>query len=322
MYRTGQSPPTEALNIFLNGGGVGDHVAALPSVLSASKQNVNITLFVPDFFIDFAKDMLPNIQVLGFKDVEKRDKQASAVQTISAAHTPMRMHLVDYAATMITDKQLDEDEKNYLRYPVGKNSISRFNLPEKYVVLTPAYTAPVREWHPDIINEVSAYVVDKGYTPVYIGSDKTLLVAKHGSQSVTYKGQFNETVNYSNGINLVNKTSLSEAAEIMAKARAVVGLDNGLLHVAGCTDVPIVGGFTSVDPKYRMPYRNNVMGLNFYPVVPDKSLECRFCQSNWSFVYEFDFKTCYYKEKGFDDRIRCVTDLTADKYIEQLEKIL
>lgn len=316
MFRSGQEAPKEALNIFLNNGGLGDCIAALPAVAHAAQQNTIITLFVPGYFVDFAKDVLPNIQILGFNDIEKRDKQASAVQTISATHTPMRMSLIDFASTMIIDKQLDDNEKNYLKYPIGKNSISRFKLPEKYVVLTPGYTAPVREWLPEIVNKISEYIFSKGYIPVFLGTDKTLLVVNHGSSSVTYKGRFNEAVDYSLGLNLVNQTNLSEATEIMARAKAVVGLDNGLLHLAGCTDVPIIGGFTTVDPKYRMPYRNDVLGWNFYPVVPDKTLECRFCQSSWSFVYEKDFKLCYY------DDYKCTKELTADKYIEQLEKIL
>lgn len=322
MFRSDFSPPVEPVNIFLNGGGVGDHIAAFPAVRAALKQNIDPTLWVPNFFHEFAVRMFTGLKVMAFRDIELRDKMAAAVQTISSTHSPMRMHLVDYAASMIVDKQLDPEEKNYLKYPVGSLDTSKYNLPERFVVLTPGHTAPVREWSPEIVNSVAAYLIDKDITPVFLGSDQTLSVVSCGSQSVTYKGNFNKKIDYSVGINLINKTSLSEAAEIMAKSLAVVGLDNGLLHLAGCTDAPIVGGFTTVDPKYRMPYRNDILGWNFYPVVPPESLGCRFCQSNWSFVYEHDFKLCYYKERGRDTEIQCTKQVSADKYIDELRKLL
>src|SRR5207245_757155 len=114
----------------------------------------------------------------------------------------------------------------------------------------------------------------------------------------------------------INKTNLLESREIINKAKTIVGLDNGLLHIAGTTNIPIIGGFTTVEPKYRMPYRNNVLGYNYYPVVPPESLVCRFCQSNWTFTYEQDFKVCYYKD------YLCIKQLSADLYIKELEKIL
>ena len=49
---------------------------------------------------------------------------------------------------------------------------------------------------------------------------------------------------------------LAQAAMI-ARCACFVGPDSGLLHVAGATDVPIVGVYTSVDAAYRRPLRGN-----------------------------------------------------------------
>ena len=65
-----------------------------------------------------------------------------------------------------------------------------------------------------------------------------------------------------------------------------------------------------------MPYRHNELGWNCYPVVPPKSLSCRFCQSNWNLTFGHDFKYCFY------DDYKCVKMLEADLYIEQLEHLL
>ncbi len=108
----------------------------------------------------------------------------------------------------------------------------------------------------------------------------------------------------------------------MSKAKAVVGVDNGLLHVAGCTGVAIVGGFTTVRPEIRMPIRHNILGWNYHAVIPDKSLDCSFCQQDTNFLYGHDYRKCWYKEKKERTEILCIKQLTADKFKTILESIL
>lgn len=70
-------------------------------------------------------------------------------------------------------------------------------------------------------------------------------------------------------------TSLPVVAGMIHEAACFVGTDSGLLHVAGTTQTPIVGIFTSVRPEYRMPWRQGELGWRCYPVVPD--IMCRGC---------------------------------------------
>jgi ADP-heptose:LPS heptosyltransferase len=107
-----------------------------------------------------------------------------------------------------------------------------------------------------------------------------------------------------------------QTGKIIAGAKTIVGVDNGLLHVAGCTNIPIVGGYTSVDPEHRMPYRNNIMGWNYYPVVPPESEPEKFFQSRYDFIMEHDYRKSYL---GNDSLIK---SLTPELYINELEKIL
>jgi ADP-heptose:LPS heptosyltransferase len=67
---------------------------------------------------------------------------------------------------------------------------------------------------------------------------------------------------------------LAQAAMI-ARCTCFVGPDSGLLHVAGATDTPIVGVFTSVWAAYRMPMRG---GVPFAAVVP-RDMTCLGCQA-------------------------------------------
>ena len=102
----------------------------------------------------------------------------------------------------------------------------------------------------------------------------------------------------------------------MGGAEVVVGLDNGLLHLAACTPVKIVAGYTTVKPAHRMPYRVGELGYKVWPVVPDLALKCRYCQSKAGFVYKFDFRSCYYGD------YECTINLSADKYIKKIGEAL
>lgn len=75
---------------------------------------------------------------------------------------------------------------------------------------------------------------------------------------------------------------LTQAAMI-ARCACFVGPDSGLLHVAGATDTPIVGVFTSVSPLYRMPLRGNPFAgpswRSTFVAVRPLGLGCLDCQA-------------------------------------------
>jgi heptosyltransferase II len=55
------------------------------------------------------------------------------------------------------------------------------------------------------------------------------------------------------GINLVGKTSLKEAMEILSMAKLVVTNDSGLMHVAAAFNLPTIAIFGSSSPTYTPP---------------------------------------------------------------------
>lgn len=305
------TPKSKTVNFILMNGGVGDHVGSLVALDYIVKNYtwVKPIVYVPDFFLEFTKHILPNTMVYDYSSMRTKYNHNLATKTTQwDGHTsPMKISGVDYAFLKLCDELPDISNKNYPKVNIQAIDTSNFTLPARYVVLTTGFTASVREFPATSINEIVTYLVNQDITPVFLGQTATKTGAHH-----VIKGKFDTNIDFIKGVNLINKTTLLQTAKIMAGAEAVLGVDNGLLHIAGCTDVKIIGGFTTVTPEIRMPVRNNILGWNYYPVVPDPDLSCKFCQVKTNFLYGHDYTGCMYRDTA------CVSQMTADKFIKNL----
>ena len=79
-----------------------------------------------------------------------------------------------------------------------------------------------------------------------------------------------------------DRFSLQELKEVIAGARLFVGTDAGPLHVAACTDTPIVSFFTLAHHDTRQPLRRQGA---FVPVVP--GIECYGCVREYPLPWGF-----------------------------------
>jgi ADP-heptose:LPS heptosyltransferase len=195
-------------------------------------------------------------------------------------------------------------DKNYPRARVNEINISKFALPEKYVVLTTGYTADVKAWPAEEVNLVASWLVANGVTPVFLGKRVS---------NAQYTSAYDDDVNYSLGLDLREQTSLLEATAIMASAEATCGVDNALLHFAGCTDVPIVAGFTFVSAHLRAPYRDGQVAGGKTIVIEPPESSCKACQNRMHHLYNHLFTTCYIGTK------ECTTHMTAERFIAALQ---
>ena len=76
---------------------------------------------------------------------------------------------------------------------------------------------------------------------------------------------------------LTGRTSLTEAAAIMAGSRAVVSNDSGLMHLAGYLGVPVVGIFGSTSPVWTRPLGKRSVALSSTePCAPCFERSCRY----------------------------------------------
>lgn len=216
-------------------------------------------------------------------------------------NTPKHMHLSHFASIKMLDRILPYDQLNYV--PLKSVDVSKFNLPNKYVIFVSSYRDENRAWHADSLLETAQYVQSKGYVPVFTGkTDKD--IANH----LKSKSSLPDDIGY--GIDLRNKTSIEELSSIMSGAKVVCGLDSGPIHLAGTTEVDIVCGYTSVLAEYRIPIR--AKGVT-YPISPN--IECIGCESKWG-AHFWNFEKCYLKH------VNCCKYMTSDKFIEILKNIL
>lgn len=293
---------------------MGDVIAAVPVVKWAIDnyyKNDNYLVVAKGMF----RPLFPFVPDEKFRDYDVKENSWGVPPNYAMAclnqkkepmivrNTPKHMHLGQFAALKFVDRILPESDLMYV--PLNPVDISSFNLPKKYVVFISTYRDDTRAWHADYILETANWVLKKGYTPVFIGKTDMNL-----NTDLVPKTSLPPVITGIDHIDLRNKTSVQELTSIMGGAKAVVGLDSGPIHLAGTTSVPIVCGYTSIRPEYRIPYRRKGFTLSVLPNIP-----CIGCESDWMSHF-WNFENCYYKH------IDCCKQMTADKFIKKLSSIL
>lgn len=289
------------LSVVLEWGGLGDQICRLPAIKKmVSNPHVFIKLHCPSYFLDFAKEMLKDIPQIEFLTLSD-PKLPFGMDFNPDKLSSLAIHLVHHAYMFLLGEL--PDDASYLKAPLGPRVQEG-----DYVIITTGFTAKVREWDPSSVNAVVNWCLDNQYIPIFLGSKEI----KHNDVE-NINATFSNEIQWDQGKDLRGQTSLMEALHLMQYAKAVVGVDNGLLHLAGMTDVPIIAGYTSVLAKHRMPIRNNIIGYNVTTVEPDN---CYGCQSLIKFDFNHDFRICYHGD------YTCTKELTSNKWIRALEFVL
>lgn len=141
------------------------------------------------------------------------------------------------------------------------------NLPEKYVLIHPVQNWPSRTWEASKWMELTKLLNDKGISVVSTGKDSS----ETGFFNVN-KPIFNFEI--SNGLNLMNKSTLSQAWHLISKSICFITMDSGLLHLAGTTDADIIQLGSSINPEFRAPYRNGGQTYKYHYIRGTCPLMC------------------------------------------------
>ena len=267
---------------------------------------------MPDYLRAFAQHVLPNYaNVIAFS--QAKDGFPSNVEGLSTAwnqiHTPMRTHPVDYAFHVLADRhEYRIENKNYLKIRPYEINIKRFKLPNKYACICTTASEPCKALPPEVLNQIADFVIQKGYTPVFLGKQE----AKAGYKDFAVRAKVID-IDYSKGVNLVDKTSMLEAAKVIHYSAAFVGMDSGLVHLAGCTNSSIIAGYSLVDPIHVAPIRSGSQTWRFTPIEPDDNIPHRYHQTYTN------FKKGDYREFPYAP---VIGSLSIDKWTKALENVL
>lgn len=189
-----------------------------------------------------------------------------------------------------------------------------FELPFKdYIIIHPTYTWPTRTWEEKNWQELVNLLNQKGIPVVAIGRD-----SKESGYFNTEKPVMNIDIKL--GINLLNdeRIDIAEIRWMMnRRARAVVTMDSGILHVAGTTDVHIIQLSSSIDWRLRAPYRKGSQKYKYSYVDGG----CERCSSDMGSNVEVHGTI-----HGVPPQIVCLKGKTADqchpKPVQVLSEIL
>ena len=105
---------------------------------------------------------------------------------------------------------------------------------------------PSKRWPAEYYAEIAIFYVNKGWNVLCIGS-------KNDEDIGIEIGSLNNLGCYESFINLIGKTSLQDAIDILAFTEKVVTNDSGLMHIAAAVKTPLVALYGPSSPEYTPP---------------------------------------------------------------------
>lgn len=308
-------------DFFFNGSGLGDYICFMSAILWLAKNApwVRGTLRVPTFFKPLAEHWLkkkPHWNVLDGEQTRYTFRGDSPIvgpdltgedgtNLTPQLLNPLGSHLVDLGFAYYCNMCPAPLDATYPRLnPSAPLPPELAKLKGQYVVFTPGGVTTSRMVKARHLNPLIDYVRKLGLTPVFLG---------RGNYSGGLNAQFDPEINYGAGINLINKTDLFEAAAIMERGVCVLGLDNGLLHLAATTEASVIFGYNIASPKFREPRRT--WGRLENVTVTREKLPCIHCQDHIKMLFTHSFHSCLYGDQ------KCI-DLLFENDAEKFKKAI
>lgn len=292
IFRPKSSMDELETNFIIHEGGLGDYVAYMACIVWIAKNHPQCRghLYVSDFFFELATFFMHPFGSWTVYPYSTLTKEIIKTRpTLGPYRRPISgigSHPVDLAFIYYLNQNPAAEDAYYPQYKDYQNRLTEtpFDLPKDYAVMCPGVGGKNRELYPEAFQEIKLHLLEKGITPVFIGKKEISM------RRVLYFPKYD----LSGGIDLIDQTNLVQGLDIISKAKLIVGLDNGLLHLAGCTEIPIIFGYTIASPQHRRPRRPRGA---IYEITPDERyLTCTFCQSKMRLIFNHDFSECLYKD--------------------------
>ena len=134
-----------------------------------------------------------------------------------------------------------------------KNVLSKLSIDSslRSLAICPgAEFGPAKKWPPEYYAEVARAYIDKGWNILCLGSPND---QETGEQIESFRNLNKENKFY----NLIGKTSLNDAIDILGLCDRVVTNDSGLMHIAAAVGTPLVALYGPSSPAYTPPLTDN-----------------------------------------------------------------
>lgn len=141
------------------------------------------------------------------------------------------------------------------------------NLPDKFVLIHPVQSWAARTWDEEKWKLLTNMLNDNGIAVVSVGKSSSEI-----GFHMVQKPVFDFDIKL--GLNLMNKTTISQTWWLIQKSLAFVTMDSGLLHLAGTTDAQIIQLGSSINWKLRAPYRNGQQDYKYHYVDGECKIAC------------------------------------------------
>jgi ADP-heptose:LPS heptosyltransferase len=253
---------------------LGDNLCATPTIrklYESYNQKIVVVTFYPDLFLGnpyVEKTYFPN--TINFEFISDThiihrtfdvlgNKSERGVENKHSRMDIRQYHAISLGF-MLTQNEMECDY-----YPQPYEEIT--GLPEKYVLIHPVQNWPNRTWSSKNWMLLTKKLNDNGISVVSIGKESS----ETGFFNID-KPTFNFEIE--KGLNLINKTSLSQAWHVIEKSSCFVTMDTGLLHVAGTTDTKICLLGSAILPEFRIPYRKGSQDYKLKYILGGCDLHC------------------------------------------------
>tara|TARA_Y100000401_G_scaffold44889_1_gene34431 strand:- start:779 stop:4660 length:3882 start_codon:yes stop_codon:yes gene_type:complete len=252
--------------------GLGDILSATPSLRKLSKsygEKIDVVSYSPELF---KNNPYVNKVFSWEDDVDKIKSEYQEEGIFNTSNGYQLNHSFDIRAlhAKYLGFGLLPEEMEYDFIP---DKYKDLNLPLNYICIHPALNWESRTWPQEKWQELIDHLISLGYFVVVVGKDDTRIEdGEWGKKSgLKYIFNFKE---HPNLINFTNKANLSQTWHIINRAEKFVTMDTGLLHLAGCTNVEIIQLGSSINYKFRAPFRMGSQEYRYTYVGGDCDIFC------------------------------------------------
>jgi len=251
--------------VLIGSHSIGDTLCAIPTIKHLNKiynKNIHVYTYQPDLLKNY-----PYITIVDNYDIDEDDLLIETFRPDKFVHTRIDIRQLH---ALSSGFQLLPEEMEIEFYP---DEYKPIDLPDNYIVIHPSKTWPSRTWEKESWNELVTKLNKLNIPVVVIGKDSSEIGTYHINKPIY-------NINTKNVLNLVNKLDIHQTWHVLNKSSMIITMDSGILHLAGTTDTYIIQLGSSIDPRFRAPYRNATQDYKYSYILGTCN---KFCSSDMKY---------------------------------------